>query len=58
MVVLSVDPENKTVKTVWFSDAHESQQGIFPAAALDRVEAAEPPAAKPAKASEKAAKRK
>jgi hypothetical protein len=58
MVVLSVDPENKTVKTAWFSDSHESQQGIFPAAALDRVEPAAAPAAKPAKASGKTTKRK
>jgi hypothetical protein len=56
MVVLSVDPENKTVKTVWFSDCHEAQEGIFPAAALDRVEPAPAPAAKTGKASGKTAK--
>jgi hypothetical protein len=56
MVVLSVDPENKTVKTVWFSDTHESQQGIFPAAALDRVEPAAAPEAKPSKVSGKTVK--
>jgi hypothetical protein len=48
MVVLSVDAENKTVDTVWFSDNHEAQHGVFPAAALDRVEAKAAPVQKPA----------
>jgi hypothetical protein len=58
MVVLSVDSENKTVKTVWFSDCHESQEGVFPAAALDRVDPAPAPAAKPEKAAGKNGKKK
>jgi hypothetical protein len=57
MVVLSVDPENKTVTTVWFSDSHEAQQGVFPAAALDRVEAKAAPVKKPVKVPAKAGKR-
>jgi hypothetical protein len=58
MVVLSVDPENKTVKTAWFSDTREAQEGVFPASALDRVEPEPAPTAKPAKTAGKAAKRK
>jgi hypothetical protein len=38
MVVQSVDPDLKAVTTIWFSDAHEAQQGVFPAGSLDRVE--------------------
>jgi hypothetical protein len=58
MVVLSVDAENKTVTTVWFSDSHEAQQGVFPAAALDRVEAKPAPNVKAVKSPEKANKKK
>ena len=42
MVVQSVDIEAKLVTTAWFSDAHESQEGLFPASALDRVDTAAP----------------
>ncbi|MDR1239230.1 MAG: hypothetical protein LBK27_03875 [Treponema sp.] len=49
MVVLSVDAENKTVTTVWFSDCQGAQQGVFPAAALDRVEPKAAPAPKAVK---------
>jgi hypothetical protein len=45
MVVQTVDENAKLVTTVWFSDSHEVQQGVFPAGALDR---AEEKAAKPA----------
>jgi hypothetical protein len=38
MVVQSVDENAKLVTTVWFSDSHEVQQGVFPAGALDRSE--------------------
>jgi hypothetical protein len=38
MVVRSVDIEAKLITTVWFSDARESQEGIFPASALDRLD--------------------
>ncbi|MDR1098943.1 MAG: hypothetical protein LBL28_00530 [Treponema sp.] len=58
MVVLSVDAENKTVNTAWFSDCHEAQQGVFPAAALDRVEVKAASSGKAAKAPEKANKKK
>jgi hypothetical protein len=33
-----VDENAKLVTTVWFSDAHEVQEGAFPAGALDRAE--------------------
>jgi hypothetical protein len=39
MVVQQVDIDAKLVTTAWFSDAHESQEGLFPASALDRVDA-------------------
>jgi hypothetical protein len=38
MIVTSVDAEEKRVTAVWFSDAREAQQAVFPASALDRVE--------------------
>jgi hypothetical protein len=58
MVVLSVDPENKTVDTVWFSDNHEAQHGVFPASALDRVEAkAAAPVKKAARPAKKTGKK-
>ena len=37
MIVSDVDPDKKTVTTIWFSDTHEAQQGVFPASALDRA---------------------
>lgn len=37
MVVQDVDPDKKTVTTIWFSDTHESQQGVFPASSLERA---------------------
>jgi hypothetical protein len=47
MIVTSVDVDAKQVTTVWFSDDHGVQQGVFPASALDRVEVKAPPAKKP-----------
>jgi hypothetical protein len=44
MVVQSVIPETKMITTVWFSDAHEFQQGVFPAGSLDKAEAIASPA--------------
>jgi hypothetical protein len=38
MIVQSVNEDEKTVAAVWFSDGKEFQQGVFPAAALDRAE--------------------
>jgi hypothetical protein len=38
MIVQSVNEAEKTVTAVWFSDSNEFQQGLFPAAGLDRVE--------------------
>jgi hypothetical protein len=57
MVVLSVDPEEKTVNTAWFSGSHEAQQGVFPASALDRVEAQAAPVKKPGKVPARAGKK-
>jgi hypothetical protein len=37
MIVQDVDPDNKTVTTIWFSDTHEAQTGVFPASSLERV---------------------
>jgi hypothetical protein len=42
MIVISIDVEAKQVTTVWFSDGGEAQQAVFPASALDRVEAKKP----------------
>jgi hypothetical protein len=38
MVVQSVDETVKQVTTIWFSDDHAVQTGVFPGAALDRAE--------------------
>jgi hypothetical protein len=38
MVVQSVNEDEKTVTTTWFSDNHECQEGLFPGSALDRAE--------------------
>jgi hypothetical protein len=46
MVVQTVDIDAKLVTTVWFSDTHEGQQGIFPASALSRFEITAAPAKK------------
>jgi hypothetical protein len=50
MVVQSVDIDAKQVSAVWFADDHRGQQAVFPATALDRVEAPEPGAEKKAAA--------
>ena len=46
MVVQSVDIDTKQVSAVWFADDRRGQQAVFPATALDRVEAPEPRAEK------------
>ena len=38
MIVQAVNEEEKTITAVWFSDAGEFQQGVFPAGAIDRAE--------------------
>jgi hypothetical protein len=48
MVVQSVDIDAKQVSVVWFADDHRGQQAVFPATALDRVEAPEAKAEKKA----------
>jgi hypothetical protein len=48
MVVQSVDIDAKQVSVVWFADDHRGQQAVFPATALDRVEAPESRAGKKA----------
>jgi hypothetical protein len=39
MIALAVDIDARQVTTVWFADDHRGQQAVFPATALDRVEA-------------------
>jgi hypothetical protein len=39
-----VDENAKLVTTIWFSDGHEVQLGVFPAGALDRAEEKKAPA--------------
>ena len=39
MVVKGINEETKIITTVWFGDCLCYQEGSFPAAALDRVEA-------------------
>jgi hypothetical protein len=53
MVVQEVDPDNKTVTTIWFSDTHEAQQGVFPAASLERVVAPPVVSVKPTRSTKK-----
>jgi hypothetical protein len=48
MVVQAVDIEAKQATVVWFADDHRGQQAVFPATALDRVEAPEVKAVKKA----------
>ena len=48
MVVLSIDEEAKQAETIWFSDDHAVQTGLFPVSALDRLEQ-KPAAAKNSK---------
>jgi hypothetical protein len=38
MVVLAVNIDAKQVTAVWFADDHKGQLGVFPAAAIDRLE--------------------
>jgi hypothetical protein len=48
MVVQAVNIDARQVTAVWFSDDHKGQQAVFPATALDRVEAPESGAGKKA----------
>jgi len=41
MVVKAIDEKTKLITAVWFGDCKCFQEGIFPAAALDRAEAKE-----------------
>jgi hypothetical protein len=43
MIVTSIDADTKQVTTIWFSSNGGAQQGVFPAAALDRVELTDTP---------------
>lgn len=58
MIVQDIDPDKKTVTTIWFSDANEAQQGVFPAAALDRAPEEPKKAAPPPRGKGPATKRK
>jgi len=49
MVAKAINEETKIITTVWFTAANEYQEGTFPAASLDRVEASKPKAKTPAK---------
>ena len=53
MVVLSIDEEAKQAETIWFSDDHAVQTGLFPVSALDRAEQKVPATAKKSKDSAK-----
>ncbi|WP_010259644.1 hypothetical protein [Treponema primitia] len=44
MVVQAVNIDAKQVTAVWFADDHSGQQGIFPAAGIDRLEVPAPSA--------------
>ena len=43
MVVQEIDEEKKMVRTIWFSDSNECQEGLFPASAIDRAEPRQAP---------------
>jgi hypothetical protein len=54
MVVRAVQPETKLITTVWFSDANEAQESVFPAGSLEKVDVSAPAAKKqPAKSAKK-----
>ncbi|MCL1814897.1 MAG: hypothetical protein FWG27_03625 [Treponema sp.] len=61
MVVQSVNEESKQVYTIWFSDDHSAQTGVFPSSAIDRVDskqaAAKKTAIKPKATAKKAVRR-
>jgi hypothetical protein len=42
MILQSVDEGAKRITTIWFSDDHSVQTGVFPASAIDRAELKEP----------------
>ena len=50
MVVKAINEEAKLVTTVWFSDSHNHEEGVFPASAIDRAEPPQAPKAKKAPA--------
>jgi hypothetical protein len=59
MVVQSVDEAEKQITTIWFSDDHKAQTGIFPVSAIDRAEqkVSKASAAKPKAAAKKPARK-
>jgi len=57
MVVQSVDEDAKQITTIWFSDDHKAQTGVFPVGAIDRLEQKVPPAKKPRAAVKKPARK-
>ena len=56
MVVKAFDEAAKLITTVWFSDCNNYQEGVFPAAALDRAEPKNAPKGKTTKGRKTAAK--
>ena len=58
MVVKAINEETKLITAVWFSECNAYQEGVFPAAALDRAEPkGSPQKGKTAKRRKPAAKR-
>ena len=57
MVVQSVDDGSKQITTIWFSDDHAVQTGVFPTSAIDRVEQKQAAAKKSKTAAKKPAKK-
>ena len=58
MVVQSVNEDAKQITTIWFSDDHKAQTGIFPVSAIDRVEQKQSAAKKSKPAAKKPASKK
>jgi hypothetical protein len=57
MVVKAIDEKTKLITAVWFGDCKCYQEGTFPAAALDRVEAKSQQAGKSTKSRKPAVKK-
>jgi hypothetical protein len=58
MVVQSVEEESKLINTIWFSDDHAAQTGVFPASSIDRAEQKASPAKKAKAGGKKPGKKK
>jgi hypothetical protein len=58
MVVQSVEEDTKLINTIWFSDDHAAQTGVFPASSIDRAEPKVSPAKKTKTSGKKPARKK